>query len=853
MTKNDNDFLNYFEENDDDLFKKYMEKNKNYDLKDIAEEPSAPEVTETNSPAETSKAPKRSRRTESRKQTQSRTEAKEENGEFELYIKEVDDEIKSIKALVPDMTYFKQSRGLANKIKALWIICTDTENAKRLSCLVIPCFLTLLLVLNMLVPSAKISEKENRTLAQFPELSLSSLASGKFMSEFETYISDQFVFRNHYVSAKRRYESLSGKKQNHGIIFADDGYLIENSSDLTTDNIDSNIEAINTIASITRYDVKVAIVPTAYEVLQDKLPLFAYNDSYGKLQSKLNSKFKNVVNIDVAPKLKNQKSKYVYYRSDHHQTAFGSYLTYAGLGEHLGYSPHPVEDFAIEKMADDFCGTAWSNSGFASTQNDIIYKYTFKNPPKCTVSYVKEKTSSDSLYNPEMLKTKDKYAFYLDGNHALTEIKTDSKEEKRIAIIKDSYAHSIVPFLANHYSDIFMIDLRYFNDDIFEYLYKNNINDVLFLYNQNTFMTDNNLSKITEFSKNSNYVIVPDVSYGIIPKQETVEPSYFDDAVFIGDSLTMGLEKFSGFEAEFMCVSGLNTTSIETAKLPNKKTVLETIADMDHIGKVYIMLGTNEAGYNDSEAYIKRYGELIEAIRKEFPDVIIYLESILPVSKHTSDTTNIKIDIITEYNEKLVKLAEDKQCYYVDCHSYFENPEGYLPSEISSDGIHLGPDKYRELAQYLCDHAVPANSAVKIKTEEKKAFAGKGKIDTEKLANKILSKIRFKDDLTKVSDSIVISSYKVDPQKICSAALMLGGGATAEEIAVIEAINENEAKKIESLAKDRVTRRKKDFENYIPAELKKLNNPVIVRDGNVVAICIADKVSVEDIEKIIKQ
>ena len=120
------------------------------------------------------------------------------------------------------------------------------------------------------------------------------------------------------------------------------------------------------------------------------------------------------------------------------------------------------------------------------------------------------------------------------------------------------------------------------------------------------------------------------------------------------------------------------------------------------------------------------------------------------------------------------------------------------------------------------------------------------------MAAKIYDKIKFKDELTPVAESIIISNYKIDPSKVRAATLMLGGGATAEEIAVFEATSEAEAKKIETLAKERIERRKKDFENYIPAELTKLKSPVIVRNKNIVAVGVADKVSKDDITKCIK-
>ena len=761
-----------------------------------------------------------------------------------------DGEITTIKMLIPD---FNGQYGKAT-VKGIFSYIFSKVNAPKIISLCFIFFLMIFLVLNILTPSEKISEKENRTLTLFPKISFSSLTSGMFMTEFEDYISDQFVFRNHFVSSKRRYEKFSGKKENHGIMVCDDGYLIENSSSLTKENIPSNIDAINALASVKRYNVRVAIVPTAYEILKNKLPKFAYTDSYDELQKQLKKELKNLKVTDAKLILSQNANKYLYYRTDHHQTAMGSYYTYSALSENLGFEAYPIEDFSVEKMSEDFFGTAWSNSGFAKSEKDTIYKYNPKKELKATVSFPLENKNMKSLYNHDMLSGKDKYAFYLDGNHGLTEIKTSTETGKKLAIIKDSYAHSIVPFLANHYNEIYMVDLRYYNGDIFEYLYSHNIKDVLVLYNQNTFMTDNNLSKITEFSKTSAYTKVPDVSYGIVPEQKEVDDSYFDDAVFVGDSLTIGIANFSGFNSQFLCMGGLNTKNLETAPLPIGKSALQAIKDRESLGKLYIMLGTNEVIYNEKDEFAKRYGNFIDKVREKFPDVIVYIQSILPITKEKEATVEIKNASIVIHNERLLDLAKEKQCYYIDLHSYFKDESGALPYSIGgSDGIHLGPVHYRELASYLKKHAVAQTGVVKINKNNSKTFAGKGKYDTEKIGNRILKKIKFKDTLLKVADSMVISAYKIDPAKISSAALYLGGGATAEEIAVFEAKDEKSAKELENiLAKERIERKKLDFKNYIPAEMTKLNSPVIVRKGKVVVICIADKADAKEIEKMIK-
>lgn len=766
-----------------------------------------------------------------------------------------DSPIRFLRDLFPDMSPLKraETKDFLKKLKIFFKTAFEKENIKKISCLAIPGLLVLLLLLNIITPSKDISVKENRALTQFPALSATSIANGSFMKEFESYISDQFVLRNHFVASKRRYETISGKEENRNILFGKDGYLIENTSGLSEENIPLNIAGISALADTGRFNVSVAIVPTAYEIHQDKLPLFAYTNAYGKLQKQLEKSLKKATVIDTQPKLKAHNKEYLYYRSDHHQTALGSYYTYNAMAKALGFTPYDLVDFTVEEMATDFYGTAYSTSGFRKTKADTIYNYSLAIPYECSVNFPLDKQKMKSLYSKDKLKTHDKYAYYLDGNHAITEIKSAAVENKRIAIIKDSYAHSIVPFLTNHYSDIYMLDLRYYNGDVFKYLYDNNIKDVLFLYNQNTFMTDNNLSKIGELAKTSAFVSgIPDISYGVVPELEAVDNSYFDDAVFVGDSLTIGIQNFSGFNAEFLCMGGLNTKNIDSAVLPSGKTTLQSIYAREHLGKIYIMMGTNEIVYDDPDGFITRYGEFIDKIREKFPNAMIYIESIMPVTKDYSNSTGIKNEKIPPCNEKLLKMAKEKNCYYIDVNSYFKGEDGFLPDNIGSDGVHLGPDKYREFAEYLKKHAVPEIGATKTDTTEKNTFAGKGKKDTDKIAKGILSKVKFKDDLAKVSDSIVISTYKLDPKKICSASLYLGGGATAEEIAVFEVKDKNYLKTLETLIDEHIERRKMDFKNYIPEEMPKLNSPAIVKKGNVIVVCVADKANAKKIESFIK-
>ena len=106
--------------------------------------------------------------------------------------------------------------------------------------------------------------------------------------------------------------------------------------------------------------------------------------------------------------------------------------------------------------------------------------------------------------------------------------------------------------------------------------------------------------------------------------------------------------------------------------------------------------------------------------------------------------------------------------------------------------------------------------------------------------------------MSKVGDTLAISNYNLDTGYVLSASLFVSGGSTAEEVAVFEVKSESDTEKLVKLIKTRVENKKKDFENYMPAEMTKLNNPYIVTKGNIVVLCLADKADAETIKSMIK-
>ena len=109
------------------------------------------------------------------------------------------------------------------------------------------------------------------------------------------------------------------------------------------------------------------------------------------------------------------------------------------------------------------------------------------------INYVDEQKKSASFYDTEQLKTRDKYALFFDGNHAQVKISTPTETNHTLLVLKDSYANSLVPFLAPHYRKIIMVDPRYYYGDLEELIQVENVQEVLYLYNANTFFADTSL------------------------------------------------------------------------------------------------------------------------------------------------------------------------------------------------------------------------------------------------------------------------------------------------------------------------------------------------------------------------
>lgn len=337
------------------------------------------------------------------------------------------------------------------------------------------------------------SETENRILAQRPEWSLENVLNGSYEEEYEAYATDQFVSRDTWVMLKTRMDILLQKKLIKGVYLAQDGYLIEQHLPEDYDQLLVNKRLGHLLELTERYpETMVMLVPTADNILTDKLPAYAVSYDQRGLLAQVKEKIGQEHVIDVFPILEEHREEQIYYRTDHHWTTLGAFYGYQQWTQVMEYPPRNFDPQDLETVSDSFLGTLHSRLNLPMKADEIqIFPRTTSRRVKVVYDFTRETTS---YYEPSYLEGKNQYGYFLDDNHAFIEIDTAYvAKDRELFLIKDSYANSLIPILAPHYEKIYVLDLRYYNGSLFslmeQYVTSDKV-DVLVVYNCIHFMED---------------------------------------------------------------------------------------------------------------------------------------------------------------------------------------------------------------------------------------------------------------------------------------------------------------------------------------------------------------------------
>lgn len=191
-------------------------------------------------------------------------------------------------------------------------------------------------------------------------------------------------------------------------------------------------------------------------------------------------------------------------------------------------------------------------------------------------------------------------------------------------------------------------------------------------------------------------------------KFERVDESYFDDALFIGDSRTVGLRDYTDLpdHADFYCETSLTIHKVMEEDFKGKGTIEDALKNKDY-GKIYLMVGINELGRGTTEDYMEAYTQVVDKLRELEPDAKIFVQAVMRVSGEKSNSDAIfNNSNINARNNAIATLADNRHIFYIDMNEAVCDEEGNLNVEYTHDKIHL-LGMYNELwKEFLLEHGV---------------------------------------------------------------------------------------------------------------------------------------------------
>ena len=306
-----------------------------------------------------------------------------------------------------------------------------------------------------LLPKKKLLERENRIASTFPTLSSETLLDKSFFVGFSEFCCDSFPARERLLTLNSSVELGWGKLESGGVMMGKKHNLIKRLEYQNFDKLKDNLDEIGKIRNrLESIGVKTHFlcVPGALDVLGEYAPLpFAVRESREVWRY-----VEGEINVTERLRERANTGEYVFYKTDHHWTSLGAYYAYCELGEYLGFVPYRPSDFEVETVSESFLGTTYSSALFPFAVSDKIEAFRYAGDSEITVTDLSTGRGG-GLYDRSALSGSSKYDFFLGGNRAHVKVESG---KPRLILIKDSFANSLVPFLARHY-DIDLIDPRY--------------------------------------------------------------------------------------------------------------------------------------------------------------------------------------------------------------------------------------------------------------------------------------------------------------------------------------------------------------------------------------------------------
>ena len=355
---------------------------------------------------------------------------------------------------------------------------------------------------NLVWPKRDMIELENRKAAQFPAFSVEALLDGRWQSGFARWMQDQFLLRDAWINTQRAADEIVFQKaEEGGILLGKDQWMFTKLftiDDATRQQTAKNVQAVAEFAA--RYPGKVTflLAPSASVIYPEALPAGApMADENALLDDIFAQVGESAAVIDLREPFTARRDEYLYFKTDHHWTTNGAYRAYEQFCALKGLTPFD-RDAHEAVTVEDFQGTHYSATRLWNVENDTITYYPL--PNQMTIYNITgeaqyEPMTTENLINTDKFATRDKYAAFLDGNNGYSVIEGDG--EGSILVVKDSYANSFIPYLTANYEKIGVVDFRNFKYGLDSTIEREGYDEVLILYNFQTFIADTDLIYIS--------------------------------------------------------------------------------------------------------------------------------------------------------------------------------------------------------------------------------------------------------------------------------------------------------------------------------------------------------------------
>lgn len=262
------------------------------------------------------------------------------------------------------------------------------------------------------------------------------------------------------------------------------------------------INSYNQLLSPQGVQVYNLIIPVALE--------FELTEKYAKMQKPnrpaieyiYNSEDANIKKIWAIDSIRQHRSAYIYFNTDHHWTSLGAYYAYKAFCIQAGLTPVNI-DTVVSKVKPAFLGSLYRLTRDPSLEKnpDSVRYYLFKDSVNFYIGGSQIGNWSKSKMYGEGAKGSNSYSVFLQGDLPIVKMETQHKNGRKIAIVKESYGNAFAPFLINNYEKVIVVDQRYYTGDFIKMLKAEGINELLFINNIFAAHTPFHINKIKGLKK----------------------------------------------------------------------------------------------------------------------------------------------------------------------------------------------------------------------------------------------------------------------------------------------------------------------------------------------------------------